>query len=328
MIPFGLLVLGIALLYIGGENLVRSSVVLADRFGVSELVIGLTVVAFGTSAPELFVSVLAIFQGRGAVSLGNVLGSNIINIAVILGFSALVAAIPLPKGIRRREVPLILLSYCAAALLLPAAAAGVGTTRLVGLFLVALLIGYVLYQYRLGNQGDESLTAEAQAIAVGESKADAETGQKILKPLVVAAVSVAALAGGGHLLVENASYFAREVFGVSERFIGITIVAIGTSAPELATSIVAAARGRPSVVLGAIIGSNVFNTLLVLGVAALSGGFGVLESGFGIDFAVMVLVTLLLWGFSWRGKLPRLGGLSFLACYAMYVVFLLQTSGT
>lgn len=329
MIPFLLLVVGMALLYIGGESLVRSSVALADRFGISELVIGLTVVAFGTSSPELFVSVLAAFQGRGAVSLGNVLGSNIINIALILGLSAVVAVIPLPGAIRRREVPLILLSYCAAALLLPAAAVGYGATRLVGLLLVLLLLAYVLYQYRLGRHGEKPLSVETQLSAASEmnSKEKVESGNSVLKPLLMVILAIAALAGGGHLLVENASYLAREVFGASERFIGITIVAVGTSAPELATSVVAAARGRSPVVLGTIIGSNVFNTLLVLGVASLSGGFGDLESGFGIDFAVMVLVTLVLWGYSWRGRLTRLGGLSFLGVYAVYLAFLIETKG-
>lgn len=329
MIPLLLLVVGMALLYIGGESLVRSSVALADRFGISELVIGLTVVAFGTSSPELFVSVLAAFQGRGAVSLGNVLGSNIINIALILGLSAVVAVIPLPDDIRRREVPLIVLSYCAAALLLPAAAVGYGATRLVGLLLVLLLVAYVLYQYRLGTHGEKPVSVESQLSATTEmnSKEKVESGNSLLKPLVMVILAIAALAGGGHLLVENASYLAREVFGASERFIGITIVAVGTSAPELATSIVAAARGRSPVVLGTIIGSNVFNTLLVLGVASLSGGFGDLESGFGIDFAVMVMVTLVLWGYSWRGRLTRWGGLSFLGLYAVYLVFLIETKG-
>ncbi|TVR86673.1 MAG: sodium:calcium antiporter [Spirochaetaceae bacterium] len=342
MIPFGLLILGIALLYFGGENLVRSSVVLADRFGMSELVIGLTLVAFGTSSPELFVSVLAAFRGQGAVSLGNILGSNIINIALILAASAVVAAIPMAKGIRKRELPLILLSYCAAALLLPATSVGRGATRLVGLFLLSLLACYILYQYRLGTQGSRSMSVASQASAVGGARPEAHSHQGdsqpgpshqgdhqpgVLKPILTVIVAVAALAGGGHVLVENASFLAREVFGVSERFIGLTIVAIGTSAPELATSIVAAARGRSHVVLGTIIGSNVFNTLMVLGVAALSGGFGKLEPGFGIDFAIMVLVTLVLWGFAWRGRLSRWGGLSFLAFYALYVAFLMQTKG-
>ena len=331
MIPFGLLILGIALLYIGGENLVRSSVVLADRFGVSELVIGLTVVAFGTSSPELFVSVLAAFRGQGAVSLGNILGSNIINIALILALSAVVAAIPIPRSIRLRELPLMLLSYCAAALLLPAAAVGSGATRVVGVLLVGSLVVYVLYQYRLGKQGSPSLSVEAQASSVVDTRTEAKSqygasNHGVLKPILTVVLAIAALAAGGHLLVENASFLAREIFGVSERFIGLTIVAIGTSAPELATSIVAAARGRSNVVLGTIIGSNVFNTLMVLGVAALSGGFGGLESGFGIDFAMMVVITLVLWGFSWRGRLSRWGGLSFLAMYALYAAFLMQTS--
>jgi len=345
VISVGLIILGVALLYIGGENLVRSSVALADRFGISELVIGLTVVAFGTSSPELFVTVLAAFQGRGAVALGNVLGSNIVNIAIILGFSAVIVEIPLSAEVRRRELPLILLSYCAAALLLPAAAVGTGATRIVGVMLVLLLVGYVLYQYRLGKQGTQSLGIELRSAVVGDAKAltlvketpkqtvkqtvkeHSASHHSVPKALLTVIGAVAALSAGGHLLVENASFLAREVFGVSERFIGITIVAVGTSAPELATSIVAAARGRSHVVLGTIIGSNVFNTLLVLGVAALSGGFGELESGFGIDFAAMVLVTLVFWGYSWRSRLTRRGGLSFLALYGLYLVYLMQSRG-
>ncbi len=304
----GYILIGLVLLVLGAEGLVRGGTGLALRLGVTALVIGLTVVAWGTGSPELVLSIEAARAGNSGLALGNVVGSNISNIALVLGLAALVKPMRARSELIGREVPLMI----AVTLLLCAMLLDGGLSRPEGLVLVVGAVVYTVFSYLIARRGESRMVnAEFDAALVEPARA----------PWVDAALlagGLAALLAGASLLLQGATYVAS-AFGLSQVVIGLTVVAIGTSLPELATSVTAALRGEADVAFGNVVGSNVFNILAVLGTSALIRPFEV-QGLRTLDLAVLAGSAILLLPLLWRGSvLNRWEGAGLLAAYAAYV---------
>lgn len=306
------LVLGLLALYLGAEWLVKGAARFARRLGVSPLVVGLTVVAFGSSSPELLVGVVASVQDQGDVVLGNVLGSNILNIALILGVAALVRPLRVRLRLLSREVPLmVLVSLGVAALMVDG--------RLGRVDAWVLLIGFVAFLV-LVTRAARSETSETAATYLQFE--DAELGPprsgSTPRDLARMVIGLAGLVVGAHLLVLSAVFFAR-LAGVSEVVIGLTVVAIGTSLPELATCVVAAYRGESDIALGNAVGSNIFNLLSILGVAAMIRPMPVRTELFEFEIPAMLATAVLLIPLAWHGRvLGRGAGALLLLTYVVF----------
>jgi cation:H+ antiporter len=285
ILDLGRLVLGGFLLYLGAEWLVKGAAGLARVLGVPPLVIGVTVVAYGTSAPELMVTLLAAAEGKSDIALGNVIGSNIANLGLILGATALVAPPLVDRSLARREVPVLLVS----ALAMPAALYDGVISRLEG---ALLLLGAIAFSWAMLRA--TSRVPATAAIATEAREEIAEEAPILSKPKLVALalLGLALLLGGGKVFVDGAVAIAF-AFGMSERIVGLTIVAIGTSLPELAASIVAALRGHSSLAIGNVIGSNIFNALLILGAGAMAHPIQGSLLALRFDLCVMGGFTLL-----------------------------------
>lgn len=308
-----LVVVGLVLLFVGGELLVRGAVTLARRFHVSELVIGLTIVGFGTSTPELLVSVEAAMKNVPQIALGNVIGSNIANILLIGGVAA--AIMPMTNwdvGVRRDVRVMLAVS----ALLVVAAFFGVLPTW-GGIAFVVMLAAYLYLHYLMSRAG--AAKERKRAAELGLSRV---SGVSALFAIGYIVVGLVMLFAGANWLVDGASAIARTL-GVSEAVIGLTIVAVGTSLPELATSLVAAWRGRPAVALGNIVGSNIFNVLGILGITAIVAPLPIAERFLWFDLPFMMAVSLVFAAILiWRDRLGRPGGAAMLAVYAGYTAYL------
>jgi cation:H+ antiporter len=308
----GAVLAGIALLYLGAEGLVRGSASLALRLGMAPLVIGLTVVAFGTSMPELVVSVGAALEGQGGLAVGNVVGSNIGNIGLILGISALIAPLAVHARIIRLDLPLLVLVSAGMAVLL-----GDGRVeRVEGALLAAGLLGYVGFTLYAARRDGTPVGAEPDGIVPAPHSSSAlDAG------LIVGGLALLVL--GARLLVSGAVTIASAA-GVEEAVIGLTVVAIGTSLPELATSVVAALKGEGDIAVGNVVGSNLFNLLGILGVTALVRPLAAPGIGM-VDLAVMLGAAVLLVPLMWTGRrVSRAEGGFLLAGYTAYVVHLLR----
>lgn len=311
------IVAGLVLLFFGGEALVRGAIAIAARLGLSPMLIGLTVVGFGTSAPELMVSANAALAGQPDIAIGNVVGSNIANILLILGLALVILPIGAYPASLRRD----LMVMVAAALVMYALVFLPVIPRLAGLLLSASLVGYVVYAYRAERRLSPTIDT-----------APTSNEQTVTKLSTLAAVAfviggIAGLVFGAQLLVTGATNIAR-AFGVSEAVIGLTLVAVGTSLPELATAIVAAVKKEVDVVLGNVIGSNIFNVLFIIGLTAIISPIPVADRFAALDAPVMVGVScaLLLLTIGLRQS-GRATGLVFLAAYIAYTAMLL-TEGT
>ncbi len=306
MLPLLLIGFGTLLLYVGGELLVRNVLRLASAFGTSPLVIGLTVVAFGTSAPEVAVVVGAAIADKPAIALGNVLGSNIANLGLILALAVLWRPLQARRGFLRRDLPFMVAT---SVLLLPLAGFG-GLGRVVAILLLALLVWYL----RILFGSDDSLPSE-----IAEAHPPSSSGR--LRAVLGASVAIALLVWGADLLVDGAVDVARG-FGISERVIGLTLVAFGTSVPELASCLAAVAKRQGDIVLGNVIGSNIFNTLLVLPVGLLVRPITASKTDL-IDIGVMIFFAVLAFVFLFRrGRMRRFEGAILLLAYVGYVGFL------
>lgn len=314
-----LILLGsLLLLGVGAEALVRGASAFAKRMGVSTFFIGLTIVGFGTSTPELITSVIAGLEGRGDLAVGNVVGSNIFNVAAILGLTALLCPIPVKTRVVRSEVLLVI-----ATALLPflALAFGGWIPRAAGVTMVVLLGFYVWRGFKAGREKPEGAAEEAELereLGLGKPG----LWQTPAAQLASILVGLVLLVVGARFLVDAASDIARSL-GVSELAIGLTIVAAGTSAPELVTSLVAALRGHPDIAVGNILGSNVFNILGVLGMTSALTPQRVAGQVLGLDAPVMVLSALALLPLVFgRARIARWEGLLLLLGYVAYVVVL------
>lgn len=312
---------GAAALYLGAEWLVRGSSRLARSCGVSALVVGLTVVALGTSAPELVVSTTAAVRGQGGVAVGNVVGSNILNLALIIGVAALAGPLRVQMSLIFREAPLMV----AAALTLPLLAWDGVVSRLDGLFLAAAFAGYLGFVVRSARGEPGSVKAEFAEFEAAEDRVPGRGTR--LRDACIAAAGLVTLVVGAQLLVDAAVYFARSA-GISEVVVGLTVVAIGTSLPELATSAVAAARGEADIALGNVIGSNIFNSLIILGAASLARPIGMERSLFLYEVPVMVAISIVFPVLAYtRRTLGRLEGGILVACYVAFTGVLLMRLG-
>ena len=308
MLSFIMLVVGFALLVWGADKFVAGASAFARRLGVSPLLVGLTIVAFGTSAPELAVSLTAALQGANEIAVGNVLGSNVFNLLVVAGLSAVLCPLIMDRTLLRRDWPL---SVAAAVLLLLFLAPDLTISRIEGLILLAVFIVVLVVQIRAAMQG--------------RGAADSEEEEIPMSPLLIGVNIVLGLACiiiGGQLAVNGATGIAR-MFGLSETLIGLTIVAIGTSLPELVTSLVAAHKGQNEIAMGNVIGSNLFNILLILGVSAAITPIPVQAVSI-IDCLVLIGVSVVFYLPAMRGKLGRAPGAVMALCYVAYTAYLIM----
>lgn len=311
LVSFLLLFAGFALLGVGAEALVSGSARLAIRMGVAPIVVGLTIVAFGTSAPELAVSIEAASSGRSALALGNIIGSNIANIGLILGLTAIICPIHIETQLIRRQIPLMIgVSVFLCLLLLDGQLGFID-----GIILLSGLLGFLLLSYF--GSGSQLTVIEKSLITTPVVSVLNRTSVNI--GFIIGGLGL--LIVGSHIFVESAISLAQ-LFGVSEAIIGLTVVAVGTSVPELATSVVAALRKQSDIAMGNIVGSNLFNILGILGITAVISSIAVGEISI-VDFAVMIVFACALLPMAWSSlTLSRTEGSLLLAGYAGYITFL------
>lgn len=311
--PYFLLIVGLLLLIKGGDYLVEGASSIAKKFNISNIVIGLTIVSFGTSAPELIVNLLASFSGSADLAIGNILGSNISNILLILGVTAAIYPISVKRGTTWKEIPFTLLAVVALGLMVnDALIDGNSFTILSRIDGLVLLLFFVIFMY----------------YTFGISKAQGEGGDIKLystgASLLMLVGGMIALALGGNWFVDGAIDIAKAL-GVSEAMIGLTVVAIGTSLPELFTSVSAARKGNPDIAVGNVVGSNIFNVLWILGI---SGTIAPVHYSTILNFDLFVVIgaTVLLFAFMFIGKdhkLERWQGYSFIVLYVLYIGYLI-----
>ncbi len=312
-----LFILGLGFLVIGGDVLIRGALGVANRFGLSPLLAGLVIVGFGTSTPELVVSVNAALSGHPDIAVGNVVGSNIANILLILGLCALIYPISVQPAIVKRDGVIMLVAT--------AALISFSFTGLLvywhGILLLSALLAYLVYTYKTEKKDTTLPIAELHK---HESQEITHLPKKIWLSVTFVAIGLAALIGGAHLLITSAVEIATE-FGISETIIGLTLIAVGTSLPELSVSVIAAFRRHTDVALGNILGSNIFNILGILGISSLITELPVNERIVNIDQWVMAGSALLLIAFIISGwRLNRIEGGILLSIYIAYTVIVLQ----
>ena len=296
---------GIIMLVKGADWFVEGASGIARKMGIPQLVVGLTIVAMGTSAPEAAVSITAALKGNAGITIGNVVGSNILNILIILGLTALIRACLIQKSTLLIEIPFMIL--VTVVLLLMGKTGGM-VTRVEGIILWVLFIAYLAYLFVLARKG----------------KTDEETEDRpVWKLLIFAVFGGVLVVWGSDVTVDSATYIA-EAAGLSQRFIGLTIVAFGTSLPELVTSLVAAKKGNSDIAIGNIVGSNIFNILFVVGTSACIIPI-LFEANFVIDALVAIFTAALLWvAVAKTRKLTYSWGIVMLITYAIYFMYLIS----
>ncbi|MFI3214500.1 MAG: calcium/sodium antiporter [Eubacteriales bacterium] len=305
-----LLVVGFTMLIKGADWFVEGASKVADRFGIPQIIIGLTIVAMGTSAPEAAISISAAMKGSAAITIGNVLGSNILNVLIILGITAIVTTLPVQKSTLKVEMPFVI--FISALLPFLGLVDGV-IGRLDAVILSALFIAFFIYLFKTAKNG----------VDVGE-EVDNETKDEKLGELVFLIILGMGLIVWGSDVTVNAATEIARMFGMSERIIGLTIVAFGTSLPELITSVTAAKKGKADIAIGNIIGSNIFNILFVVGMTGLITPV-VYSTGFLIDSAVCTTSAILLLVCVLKNeKLTKNGGILLVLSYAAYFVYLIR----
>ena len=314
-----LLAVGFTMLIKGADFFVDGSSGIASRFGIPQLVVGLTVVAMGTSAPEAAVSISAALKGNAGITIGNVVGSNILNILIILGLTAFVTKkrVPVASSTIKYEMPFMILITL---ILLWMGYAGNEITRLEGAALWVVFLLYLFYLLKTAKKGADKNSEDDEGEGSGRGGGKKEKSMAML--FLCTVVGLVLIVIGSSVTVDAATAIAR-IIGLSERFIGLTIVALGTSLPELFTSVSAAKRGNADIAIGNVVGSNIFNILFVVGTSALITPVA-FENKFIVDFIVVVSGGVLLWIFSFRGKsLNRVEGGLLLLGYAGYFIYLL-----
>jgi len=308
---------GLVLILIGANALTDGASAVAKRFKISSLVIGLTIVAFGTSAPELTVSLVSALKGSADIAIGNVVGSNIFNTLMIVGCTAAIVPIAITRGTLAHEIPLcilasLVLSICASDMLLGSGEADI-ISRSEGLLLLCFFVIFLGYTFAIAKKG------------AGQEDESAIKDMPVWKSALYIVAGLAALVYGGQIFVDGASGIARSL-GVSESIIGLTLVAGGTSLPELATSVVAALKKNPEMAIGNVIGSNLFNIFFVLGCSATITPLTI-QGITTIDFSVLIAssVLLYLFGLFFRNRtITRWEGIVMIVCYVVYTVYLIM----
>ena len=326
-----LLIVGFVLLVKGADWFVDGAAGIAEKCKIPTLVIGLTVVAFGTSAPELAVSVTSAIKHSTDIAIGNVVGSNIVNILLILGFAALFHALPVKKSSLRLDLPVLVLC---SVLLVVLGALGGALVWWDGLILLGVFVAYMILLFHGAFKEQKALKMEVPQGTVEEKREEQPTGGRIavwyagMKKrvwflIVLTLVGLGMVVGGGTLLVDSATFIA-EYFGVQQRVIGLTVVAIGTSLPELVTSVVAAKKGETDIAVGNVIGSNIFNVLLVAGVSSLFYPLSFSISGNLVDalVALAAAILLLILAIACKKNLGKVAGAIMLTSFVGYYVYL------
>lgn len=316
MLDIVFLIGGLALILLGANGLTDGAAAVAKRFHISDLVIGLTIVALGTSAPELVISTMAALGGSAEMAIGNVVGSNIFNVLAIIGVTAMVMPIKVGEGTMSKEIPLVILcsfvlAFMANDVILDGGSRNI-ISRIDGLVLLGFFLIFMRYTFAIARSGN----AEEEETKIKE--------MPIWKSALFIAGGLAGLIYGGQLFVDGASGIASSL-GVSESIIGLTIVAGGTSLPELATSVTAALKKNPGIAIGNVIGSNLFNILFVLGCSATisplsMGGIN------NVDMAVLIGSAILFWLVGWFFKkrtITRVEGALLVICYIAYTAYLI-----
>ena len=304
-----MVILGGAVLVGGGEMLVRGATALARTLGVSAMIVGLTVVAYGTSAPELAVSVLAAYSEKPGICGGNVVGSNILNVLLVLGVTGVIYPIQAAAGFVKREVPIMV----GVSVLFFAMVLNGRLSRFQAGFLVLVLIGYTLLTIRIARREKKKVAAEYEDVQA------AAKGRSLALSIVFIAIGLALLAGGSELFLRGAVGVAKS-FGISDAIIGLTLVALGTSFPELAACLVAAYRKHPDICLGNIIGSSIYNLLAIAGLAGILAPLPFEPEMVRVHIPVMVGAAVVLWVIvARRFRISRRSGLILLALYAAYM---------
>lgn len=315
-----LVAVGLAMLFAGSEFLIRGSVKIAKRMHISQLVIGLTVVAFGTSTPELVVSINSALEGQADISLGNIIGSNIVNIGLILGLSAAIFPIAVHIKTIRREIPIML---AVSLIIIPISLDGT-ISQIDGAFLVISLIAFIYFSYRQSKKENTQIP-----LIIDDNRENSTTSNNLaftplIKNILFVIIGIILLYFGSSFTVDNAVSIANSL-GISERIIGLTIIAIGTSLPELITSVGAARKKHADLSIGNIIGSNIFNVLSILGISSLIIGIKVNFTIF-IDYIVMIgfsaaLIPVMKSGFI----ITKKEGYILVTAYLLYLGFLIMT---
>ena len=306
-----LIIIGFVLLIVGAEVLVDGSSGIAKKFHIPEIIIGLTIVSIGTSMPELFVSITSALDGYSDMAIGNIIGSNLTNLLLILGLSATIKPVVFQKETRLYEIPMcllvtiILMIFCNTN-------GGISKIEAIGLLILfCAFIGYTIYMGKRESQKE-----------MVEIKTE-EKENSIIKNIIFVLVGICGLKIGGDLVVNNAVNVANH-FNWSEKLISLTILAIGTSLPELVTSVTAAIKGNSDIAIGNIIGSNIFNILLIIGVSALITPI-TYNFSYNFDFSVLIVSSIILAIFPFippKDKMSRMNGIIYLLIYAMYIVML------
>lgn len=309
LLQFILLVVGFVLLMKGADWFVEGASRIADKFGIPQLVIGLTIVAMGTSLPEAAVSIASALKGSAGITIGNVVGSNIMNVLVILGLTAVIRAISVQASTIKYEIPFVI---AVTVLLAAMGLADNRVNRLEGVVLWGFMILYLLYLLKMAKNGESQ-----------ETPPDEDKKSSVLKMAAMVVTGAVMIVAGSDVTVDAATELAF-IFGMDDRIIGLTIVAFGTSLPELVTSVTAALKGKADIAVGNIVGSNIFNILFVVGTSAL-----IIPVEYKAEFLVdsitaVAAVALLLICVMRKKRLGRLGGTVMLACYAAYFIYLIR----
>jgi cation:H+ antiporter len=312
-----LIALGFALLVKGADFLVDGASGVAKRFHIPEIIIGLTIVSIGTSMPELFVSITSAIDGYSDMAIGNVIGSNLCNLLLILGISAAINPIIFKKETKLIEIP-ICLGVSIVFLIL--ANIGNSISRIDAIILIALFIGFICYTIMMAKKGEDF-----DEISEEEKQRSAEEGKKrkIIVNIIYIIVGIIALKIGGDLVVEHSEKIAK-MFNVSDKIIGLTIVAIGTSLPELVTSVTAALKKNSDIAIGNIIGSNIFNMLLIIGAAAAISPMNY-NTSYNLQMGILIIATIVLGIFPYTDRKDEMtisNGITYLMLYALYMAML------
>ena len=341
LINLALLLVGFVFLIKGADIFVDGASDTARKFRVPKMLIGLTIVSFGTSAPELAVSIQSILSGKGDILLGNVIGSNILNILLILGLSALVGTLHVNTATVKKEIPVLILITIAFTVVLSDKIFGLGEnlfTRQDGIILLLFFCVFIYYLFGMANRktGAENEVTEKKSVKKETSKTEKDTETKketdeegevnLVKAVLMVVFGLVGIVFGSDLVVKGASEIAA-TFGVSQRIISLTIVALGTSLPELVTSVIATRKGEYDIAIGNIVGSDIFNIGIVAGLpVALLGGVG--GSAFSVvDIAALVISPIVLYFFARRGH--RIGfkkGIAFLLMFVVYYGYVIMGS--
>lgn len=310
MVNILLLLVGLGLVVLGADWLVNGASSIARRAGISEFVIGLTIVGFGTSCPELVVSLSGAIEGNSDISVGNVVGSNIFNVLFILGLTAMVLPVGMTDKNRRIDIHITLGATILLVILgITGSMSGPVISRWEGVLMLLVFSAYLFYCFKSDSKDEFSETQQATL--------------SIMKSIALTLTGLAGLIFGGDLFVDSATALARQI-GVSDKFIAVTILAGGTSLPELATSLVAAIKGKEQLALGNILGSNVFNAMMILGLSSVITPLSFASMTI-VDIITLVLsaVLLLIWAYTGRkNRIDRREGAAMLLCYVAYNVFL------